>query len=351
MQQQCGVFQPSGSVDADGGHKRHTALKSLLEGDEMPVDELEEEEGDAVRWAADYIKMVAPIRDYPIRFETHVNPLGDDLQPLFENGGTADVICGPELFDFKWRPRDYTAQMAAYSLDIFQSSNFERVRVHLLFGHTKRHEVYWLDEPSARDLVTGIIQRVANNPEPTPCDYCGWCANRLTCPALLKRARFVSANYAEEPLLTQVANWHPSEMTKPEDIALGLLVWRKILHVWGKSMEYHALKAATNGVDLPGFELKDGQGKGYISDIPEAHRLSGLPSEEFLKACDLRLNKSKQYPDKVGLGELYAKANGMKVTPAKAQLKKKLEPVTQKGNSKKKLVFVGGDDEDENTEE
>lgn len=347
----CGRFESSGSEFADEGRERHAALKGYLEGDNSLLDALDEESADAVRWAGDYVKLHAPMRDYPIRYETHVNPLADDLQPIFENGGTADVICGPELFDFKWRPRDYTSQMAAYALDIFQNNDFERVRVHLLFGAVKRAEIYSLDEPSAKDLVIGILEHVRSNPEPTPCDYCGWCSNRLTCSALTKRARFVATGYAEEPLLTQVANWHPSEMVKPDDIALGLLIWRKILKEWGKSMEYHALKAATNGLDLPGFELKDSEGKSYILDTAQAHALSGLPSEVFLQACEPRMNTSKKYKEKVGLNNLYAQANGMKLAPAKRELKAKLEPVIKEGNSKKKLVFVGGDEDEDETED
>jgi hypothetical protein len=351
MLAQCARFESSGGEFADEGRERHAALKDYLEGDITLLDMLGEEDADAVRWAGDYIKLHAPMRDHPVRFETHVNPLGEDLQPIFENGGTADVICGPELFDFKWRPRDYTAQMAGYALDIFQSGNFEQVRVHLLFGAVKRPEVYKLDEPSARDLVMGILERVRSKPEPTPCDYCAWCSNKLTCSALTKRARFVATGYAEEPLLTQVANWHPSEMVKPDDIALGLLIWRKILKTWGESMEYHALKAATNGLDLPGFELKDSKGKSYILDTAEAHRLSGLPSELFLQACEPRMNTSKKYKEKLGLNNIYAAAKEMKLAPAKRELKAKLEPVIKVPNSKKKLVFVGGDGDEDETEE
>ena len=140
--QQCPRFESGlSSVAAGEGTARHAALKENLEAalkEYLEVNyglynELEREQRDAVLWAAGCILTHAPIADYPIAFEVPVNPLGEDFKPLFPNGGTADVVCGPYIADLKWRRRDYTAQMAAYALDRHDAGH-EVVTVDLLFA-------------------------------------------------------------------------------------------------------------------------------------------------------------------------------------------------------------------------
>lgn len=347
MLAQCAQFEGGGgNIDTESGTDRHSALAALLNNDTSLVDLLDEEDADAVKWFADYIRLHAPMADYPLEIEVHVNPVGPDFEPLFPNGGTEDTICGPNLFDLKWRPRDYSTQMAAYALDLFDRGH-EKVRVHVGYGAVRRVDVYDLDEPTARNIVNGVMARVALCAPPTPCDYCGWCASRLTCKPYARTAKFIAQGYADEPLLSQVKNWHPSEMKSAEEIALGLTIARKLLAPWCKSMEHHAREAAIKGgMKLPGFELKEKSGKSHVSDVSRAHELLALPVVDFLKCCDLRMNTSKKYPDRIGVIDTYAKVWNLKKTPAGREVKQKLSEVITTGKPTLSLVAIGGEEEE-----
>jgi hypothetical protein len=325
------------------GTQRHEALTQILTGDGDALNlALEEDDSDGVQWAADYIQLHAPMADHELRVKLRVNPIADDFTPIFPNGGEADAACGPHLFDFKWRERNYDAQMAAYALALFEEGH-TIVTVHVMFGATRRAQVYKLNEDSARTLVMGIIARASDPASaPSPCDYCGWCAKRLTCKPFIRTARRVAEGYADEPLLSQVKSWHPSEVQSAEEMALMLTIARKLLKPWYESVEHHAHQMVTKqGQQLPGYELKEKRGRKFVSDVAAAHEILQLPAADLLRCCDLRLNTSKTNKDKAGVIDVYAAVKQLKRSPAAREVANKLGDVIQTGKPTLSLVAVG----------
>ena len=338
--------QTTGTSDKDAGTLRHKWLACLLERAPRPDTDLPEDEFEAVKWAGDYIVCHAPMSDYPLVSEYHVNPLGPDFNPLFPNGGTLDVACGPHLFDLKWRERDCQAQLAAYSLYLLQDLGHERVKAVALFAESRKPVEYEFTEESATKLVYGILADVANpDTQPKRCEACGWCAKRMTCPATTGAVEVVAKGYSD---LDKVKSWHPSKMETGEELGLALWLWRTVLKKWGESVEFHALDAhLKKGLTIHGFQPLSKKGKTFVSDVAAAFGLAGLPQEEFLKACALRMNTSKKYPDQRGVVDIYAALHGMKKAPAKRDLLAKLEPVIKTGADSVYLKAVGGEDDTE----
>jgi hypothetical protein len=342
MLAQCPRFEGEGGEYADAGTKRHGVLSRLLSDDTKALADLPEDERDALEWAAEYVQLHAPTSDYPLELEQKRTWIGVDFS---ERTGTPDVVCGPVIFDLKWRWRDYGAQMADYALERMDAGH-PTVTVHLLFGDSKRAQVLKFDRESAENLISPIIERAQDpNARPKPCDYCGWCKHAFQCEPHLRHAETVARGYSD---LEQVQNWHPSKMETAEDLALALWVWRKVLKPWGASIEHHALEAAQKkGLTLPGFEIATKRGKTYCTDVSQAFTLAGLPQDQFLKCCDLRLNTSKRYPDKAGIVDLYAAANGMKKAPAKRELLNKLGCVMATGSDSVSLRLTGDPEDSE----
>lgn len=336
---QCPCFEGKGGEFADSGTKRHAYLESLCKNVKCDfLSEIPEEEIEAVDWAFDYIKCHAPTSNYPIHFERKMYLLNADFERVFPEGGTTDVVCGPEIFDLKWRERDYELQMAAYALMLMDECAYVSVSCHLLFAESRRKTVLNFTRESASELVFGVIAK-ANDPrrKPNPCDYCGWCANAYKCPPHLEAAKKVSAGYSD---LDRVKNWHPSQMESAEEINRALWIWRNILSKWGDSIEHHALiTAREKGLTLADYDLKQTSGGTYLTDIVGAFGVLGIPQDEFLKCCELHMSASKKYPDKKGAVETYAGLKGIKKTPAAKEVKAKL---TEAGllKDKKPKVFL-----------
>lgn len=328
MLAQCPKFEPGQSEWAELGADRHDALEAYFKGDDELLILLDEESQQGITWAAEYIRLHAPASDFPMHWETLIT--SDEL----DMKGTPDCVCGPELFDFKWRPRDYTAQMAAYAMMRFEHApDLPRVTAHLLFGATRHAEKINFDRDSARAHVMAVVAKVEDpKAKPTPCDYCGWCADRVRCPALTGPAKVVAEGYGDGAL--GIANWHPSEMTNPEQIALALTIWRRVLKKWGESIEFHALEAATKqGLSLPGYDLKTRDGNRYVSDTLRAYELSGLDPATFLKTCSVRLNTSRTYPDQIGLDKVLQERDGITAAAARRKVDKHFAEVIARTKS------------------
>lgn len=331
---QCARFESGSSEFADAGTARHRALKAHFEGDDALMDALmdalPEDDRDGVRWAAEYIRLKAPMADYPINFEIGSSFVTSDFEEI---SGTIDCECGPTLFDLKWRERDYGPQLAAYALMKLAGRSWGEINVHILFAERQRAETYRIDEHSARHIVESIIAR-AKDPaaRETPCDYCSFCSKKLTCPALNQMALSIVSGRPDWKL----AEWHASQITEPDQMRLALTAV-PFIRRWCDAVEYHAdFMWEKKGIQIPGCEFKESKGKTYATDIQGAFTASGLPLEQFLKCATLRMSSSKQEPDKLGLVDAYVEANrGNYPSKAAAErdLKKKIAPYVARGKS------------------
>lgn len=308
------------------GTLRHEALKSLLLQTGQPDSAalLSDEDVDAVHWAFDYIKLNAPTGENAF-VEVKRQWTGAGFR---DREGTPDVTCGDQLFDLKWRVRDCEAQMADYALAMFEADcNLTTVQCHVLFAESRFVQRYTFTQAAA-ELITGEILDRADDETlpPVACDYCGWCAKRLTCSAIMGQAVTVAHGYSDDPA---IKTWHPSKMESPEELAFALTVWRTCLKKWGDSIEHHALEAVRKrGMMLPGYALKTESGGSYIADVGAAFASLGIPQEEFLKACEPRMNTSKKYPDRLGLVDIYKTLHGIaKTAQAKRAVEEKLAGV------------------------
>lgn len=338
---QCPCFESEGSTFAEAGSDRHAALADALLGDTNPMELLPDDEIEGVKWAFEKIKFQARTSEFPLNIEKTRSIL---LPNFDELRGTPDADCGPELWDFKWRARDYKLQMAAYALFIIEELGCQKVTVHLLYGATQYEQVLEFTAVSAWDAIAPVLENTSVLP--TPCDYCSWCSKVLTCPPIVALAATVAKGYGE---LADVSNWHPSEMmNNAQEIAMGMRI-RQVLRKWVDSMQHHGdMAAIQKGMEIPGCELKETKGKQWVSDTLGSYKMLGMPSEDFLKACDVRLNTSTKYKEKLGVIDLFHKFNGL---PSKAEAKRqvltKLEPFIKRGASTKHLRVVGESEETE----
>lgn len=330
---ECPRFEsdPTGSEHTTAGTLRHQVFRDLLasvpQEDAAPLlaaaKDLSEEDVDGVVWAVEYVRIKANLADHPLVLEQRRAFTGPDFEEIT---GTPDAICGSDIFDLKWRRSDYTAQMAAYALMLLQMGH-GLVRVHVLYAESKKAEVIEFDAAKATSLVFGIIERAAAlEAEPSACSFCGWCAKRLTCPAVLKQVNAVVANREDFNLQT----WHASEIQSGEEMGKALRIARTVAE-WCESVEHHAKDMAIKkGIIPAGFKVQNRQGNRYVASLPDAFAKAGLPQDKFLAACEIKLSR---------LAEAYMAANGMKKAPAERELEAKLGDTIQRKPSTVSLVL------------
>lgn len=368
----CPCFESGPTEWTEGGTNRHRYLHLLWLSEncgandeieyanekKMLAEKMDDEEIEACVWAYEYVKMTAALNDHPIYFE---RKMSCTLPDFSEMSGTPDVTCGVDLFDLKWRERDYHPQMAAYALMMFEAAEnagkpLPYVRVHVMFGAFKKiGTVYSLTQAQAELVVVSTIESASEKiihldgdgnlgsemPKPTACEYCGWCKKNLICPAIVGKVKEVAIGYgdARPP---EITSWHPSEMTTPEQVNFALSIKRNILQKWCDSIEYWADKwSVERGWIYKDFERVPTKGKKIIMDVAGAMALAKFSQEEILACCQVRLNTSKDYPDRKGMQEIFkSKGDYTSKKAAEKALLAVLEPVIQTGKDGWKLKSV-----------
>jgi hypothetical protein len=200
----------------------------------------------------------------------------------------------------------------------------------LLFGRYRRAVSESFTRADAVAIVEAVIAR-RESPDrvPEPCDFCSWCANAATCPALVNRAVAVAEN-REDWRGELPADWHASAITDPEQMARALTL-AKFVADWSDAVKHHATELAKSGVEIPGFKLQERRGRKEITDIAEAWNLVDgiLPQPDFLRCCSLSMPK---------LAEAVATAGGIAKAKAEREIAERLAPVTAEGKPSVSLV-------------
>lgn len=305
----CPKFLGASSEYTAAGNKRHNHLAQYFQGNKEAFKDLPENFREDLEWAAEYVELKAPVNDYPLKVE-------ERMEATLENGlpiqGTCDLTCGPELFDLKSRPRDYRAQMAAYAYMHLDKTGLPECRTHLLYASMHSIRIHTWTKESAWEYIRGIITNVESAwAAPTPCEYCGWCAKRLKCEALIQQVNIALAANPEWNL----PQWHSSEMSTAKELGLALKIARS-LGDWCESVEFHAKEKATKeGIIPEGFALTTRQGNRYVDDIEAAFTRCNLPQEEFIKSCSIKMKI---------LFETYASFHGLKKAVAEREIEKRM---------------------------
>lgn len=334
----CPCFESDQNTNVEGksaGTRRHTALGKYLTDDATWVDEIDEDDRAGVEWAGEYIRVHAPVSEHPLEIEQP----GEFLTPEWDTvRGTPDIYCGPVLFDAKGRNVDaYAEQMAAYVL----MRSHPVVRVHVLYLTEKRAHAYDLTQEEAAEIVFPIIARAQGHFRfPKPSDWCGWCKHRLACPAIMQGVNAVVDGREDWNLNT----YHSSQIETAEEMGKA---WRiaRLLKPWCAAVEFAAKEMAVKrGIIPTGTVLYTRKGKQVCDSVAQAFPLTGIPQDEFLAACDIRMSTPKGKPDRKGLVERFAEFHGLSKAEAKRQIQNRLANVLTRNPSTQCLKAADTDD-------
>ena len=324
--------------------ERGTLVHAAAAGDETAATQLTDDEKRAV----DFWHETLGNQHFPLEsIERRLTLVDDDFTTITE--GTAD-LCHAEpdagfvlLADMKnGEPHDYFWQMAAYAAAAIQTTGLPECRVLLVYARLRRVEertVAASDLPKIIAGIKGIIAAAESGVgEYGKGEQCQWCGNQLTCPALTGAAAEIVKGYEPEML---PANWHPSEIAEPEQMAK-MLTLAAIVEKWAKSVKHHATAMALTGADLPGWSLVERKPRAKIVNAQAAFERSGLNATQFLTAVSVSL------PD---LAKAVAAAEGVSTYKARKKIETALADVIERGKPSQHLKAAKGGGLDENTGE
>ena len=240
------------------------AYRAAFSGDASLLKALEAEEQDAVTWAVATTKRFACTYDI-VTDEENLKVIVPGME---HHTGTEDARV-PDLslsLDLKsGQIRNYREQMAAYALGNMAAYFVPKWICVLLFADQKAEVVFEFTYDEAKAIVDEVLSDFHDPAKvPTPCDYCGWCAAKNTCSALM-RPIAQSLEIVEQSTLTLEDLKHQI-VSNPARLGAFLAaanLFKKELWDFAKD---HAKSMMERGEDVPGWKLSKSSG-GEVFDV------------------------------------------------------------------------------------
>lgn len=187
--------------------------------------------------------------------------------PGLSRPGTADALCVEKkwLADVKsGQIRNYREQCAAYSLACMEANWETSWTAHVVYVDQCVVRSYDFTREQAERIVGDVISR-ATSPlaKPTPCQYCGWCANRDRCVALVHQSKHALADIdaTNGDTLTIIRDRLLADPARHADFVRR---YKWFVDAFGDPLT-EALKARlTNGEEVPGWKLTNPSPRRYV---------------------------------------------------------------------------------------
>jgi hypothetical protein len=279
---ECALFvsAPGASPAAERGTLLDKALRELLVDDPTTFDLLTAEDKAAVEWGANELRTLSG--GYHV--ETREEHLGMEV-PGLSKPGTADAVCvrAKWVADIKsGQVRNYRQQLAAYALACMVEHFANSWTAHVVYIDQRLRRTYDFTRDQAEATVSNLIAEASSRTaEPTPNEYCGWCANFNSCRALVRQSSEALAlvngettleeirwDIAADPLSLSVfaANWKAAEKHLADPL-LGLLKTR-----------------LSDGEDIPGWKVSSMAGRDYVEADAIAKAAANVTKETLILA-------------------------------------------------------------------
>ena len=328
----CPCFESGPVGDAAiQGTLEHEVLEAMLRGEEPP--EHDEETAEKVVWAYEYIleeanRLGVGAGELLIEEEIHITDENMDELTF----GTLDVAFQDVIYDYKsGQKRDYSAQMACYALGYMQAKGLSKVVCVELYGRYKEAVRYAVSIEDAAATVFEIAGRVKDeNKKPEKNKYCGWCLKKANCKAITDNVKAVGKAVQKEltPAKLTALVKKPLGDLKPAELET-LMPFVEVVESWTKAVKDHCLDRLVAGDQIDGYKIKERKGNQYITDMPEALKLSGIEQ----KYLDPFIKYSM-----TDMGKALAVQNGITQKAAKELLETQLASVLER---KKSTISLG----------
>jgi hypothetical protein len=192
---------------------------------------------------------------------------------------------GPLVIEVKsGRQRDYLPQVTLYCLMAMREYGCTASSYAIIYTDSHWVDQGAIDISDAQQYQRHLWARLGAAIEQTPCDYCQWCIKLVDCPALVARAVTVASHRWPE-----LAPFDPAALpTDPGAMAAAYELAGQ-MEDWATAVKKYVRSAMACGAEVPGYELRERRGDMTVLDIPMACELSGIPPDEFMRLCRVKV--------------------------------------------------------------
>lgn len=275
----------------------------------------------AAQMCLDYITHVKSEMSKPQVFK-------EEKLEMLGQWGFADMVIldgdTAHLIDFKFAWNAYKAdgfQFKGYTLGVVNKWPFvKKVVVHVLHPFIDLIDLHEFTDFAALLEECGVMVAAAQKADPATFrtgDYCTYCGRKAECPKLNEMALAISTKYQPEELAIP-EELLPENITDPQIVAKGMIV-APVMEEWCRKIKKRALELRMQeGVEIPGFELKERSASFSINNAQAAWEAvkDTISPEEYAGCAEVKIGAlEKVFAEKAPRGQK---------TTSKAQLRDKL---------------------------
>jgi len=276
---ECALFTgaPGTSPAAERGTLLDLAVRQLLLDDPTTFDTLTPEDQASARWGAEELRTLSG--GYHV--ETREEHLGMEV-PGLSKPGTADAVCvrAQWVADVKTGAvRNYREQLSAYCLACMHEHFADSWTAHVVYVDQRVRRTYTFTREQAEATVSAVIANASSRlAEPTPNEYCGWCANANTCKALVRQSSEALALVQSETSLTEIRD---RILANPVELSAFAANWKLAEKQIAEPVLDALKEKLAAGEDIPGWKVTTGAGRQFV-EAPAISKAAANVSKETL---------------------------------------------------------------------
>ena len=320
-------YERASSPAADEGTHMHLVMAARIAGTTEPSCTSEQQE--VAKIAMEMLRQCAWREGIACHVEERMawyDMLGNEFC-----AGTPDLWWVDEegtghLVDWKFGTQPVPAtdlQFAAYSRMICDATGAHEVKIHVIMPRVGTVAHSWWEASTANivELDGVILAALHSGMTLRHGEHCRYCPAAHDCPEMRMAA---GAMQVYDP----VALGTESEIMRAMEAATAAkaIVRRASQRI--ADIEAAAVEWMKAGKSLNGWTLKRGVRKLKVEDINEAFRLSGLPADKFMLACDVSLPE---------LSRIYAESAGMSTAAARKAMESMIAPALSESRGEWRL--------------
>jgi hypothetical protein len=288
---ECALFTsaPGTSAAAERGTLLDKAIRELLVDDPTTFDTLSSEDQAVVRWGAEELRTLSG--GYHV--ETREEYLGMEV-PGLSKPGTADAVCvrAQWVADVKTgQVRNYREQLAAYCLACMHEHFADSWTAHVVYVDQRVRRTYTFTREQAEATVSAVIANASSRlAEPTPNEFCGWCAHANSCRALVRQSSEALALVKSDLCLTDIRD---QILANPVELSAFAANWKLAEKQIAEPVLDALKERLAAGEDIPGWKVTTGAGRQFVEADAIARASANVSKDTLILALGGKMSADK----------------------------------------------------------
>lgn len=284
---ECALYE--GAAGTSDAASRGTAIDIAIRNNYYNENEILGDDSDVINYGISELRRLSKGSRVEMREEYLAMAV-----PGLSRLGTADAICIAEKWvaDIKTgQVRNYREQLAAYALACMEDHFATTWTAHVIYVDQQMVRSYDFTYDQAKQIVSRVIDNAKSKlAEPTPCEYCSWCAHYGSCHAIARQARGAIALFAETKG-SSIDAIKERILSNPKTLGAFAAEWKMAEKAIADPVIAELKSRLESGDEIAGWKLKIVSGRKFVETDAIAKAAESLSKETLILALGGKMSE------------------------------------------------------------